>query len=192
MKILLKNELDKGSLGLSTGLEYEGAFYSSKEEVLELAKLTSKQHGRYISHIRSEDITLEDAVDEIIEIGRTTQMPVQISHIKIGMKDKWNRSNEILKKLDEARKEGIDITADIYPYAHWNSTLKVLFPKRDYSNLTSARFAVDQLFDASESVLVNYAPIPSYKGKTISVIAQERNEEAAITLIKLIAMAAEF
>ncbi len=192
MKLLLEHELEKGSLGLSTGLEYEGAFYSSKEEVLELAKVTSTQHGRYISHIRSEDITLEDAVDEIIEIGRTTRMPVQISHIKIGMKDKWNRSNEILKKLDEARKEGIDITADIYPYAHWNSTLKVLFPKRDYNDLNSARFAVDQLFDASESVLVNYAPIPSYKGKTLSAIAQERNEEPAVTLIKLIAMAAEF
>ena len=192
MKLLLEHELEKGSLGLSTGLEYEGAFYSSKEEVLELAKVTSTQHGRYISHIRSEDITLEDAVDEIIEIGRTTRMPVQISHIKIGMKDKWNRSNEILKKLDEARKEGIDITTDIYPYAHWNSTLKVLFPKRDYNDLNSARFAVDQLFDANESVLVNYAPIPSYKGKTLSAIAQERNEEPAVTLIKLIAMAAEF
>ncbi len=192
MKLLLEHELEKGSLGLSTGLEYEGAFYSSKEEVLELAKVTSTQHGRYISHIRSEDITLEDAVDEIIEIGRTTRMPVQISHIKIGMKDKWNRSNEILKKLDEARKEGIDITADIYPYVYWNSTLKVLFPKRDYNDLNSARFAVDQLFDASESVLVNYAPIPSYKGKTLSAIAQERNEEPAVTLIKLIAMAAEF
>ena len=97
-----------------------------------------------------------------------------------------------VEKLDEARKEGIDITADIYPYAHWNSTLKVLFPKRDYNDLNSARFAVDQLFDANESVLVNYAPIPSYKGKTLSAIAQERNEEPAVTLIKLIAMAAEF
>lgn len=192
MKILLNNELEKGSLGLSTGLEYEEAFYSSREEVMSLANVAAKHHARYMSHIRSEDITLGEAIDEIIEIGRKTHMPVQISHLKISMKDKWKQSDKILEKLDKARNEGIDITADVYPYAHWNATLKVLFPKRDYTDLTSARFAVDQLFDANESVLVNYAPIPSYKGKTLSMIAEERKEEPAVTLMNLIKIASDF
>ena len=192
MKVLLDNELGKGSLGLSTGLEYEEAFYSSKEEVMSLAKIAARQHARYMSHIRSEDITLNEAIDEIIEIGRVTHMPVQISHLKISMKDKWKQSDILLEKLDKARNEGIDITADVYPYAHWNATMKVLFPKRDYTDLKSARFAVDQLFDANNSVLVNYVPIPSYKGKTLALIADERKEEPAVTLMSLIKIASDF
>ena len=192
MKILLNNELEKGSLGLSTGLEYEEAFYSTIEEVMSLARVAAKQHARYMSHIRSEDITLDEAIDEIIEIGRETHMPVQISHLKISMKDKWKQSDKLIEKLDKARNEGIDITADVYPYAHWNATLKVLFPKRDYADLTSARFAIDQLFDANQSVLVTYVPIPSYKGKTLSMIAEERKEEPAVTLMNLIKIASDF
>jgi N-acyl-D-aspartate/D-glutamate deacylase len=67
---ILEKEIQKGSLGLSTGLEYEGAFFSSRKEVLQMAKVTASQKGRYISHIRSEDITEADALDEIITIGR--------------------------------------------------------------------------------------------------------------------------
>ena len=82
MKIILQKELDKGSMGLSTGLEYEQAFFSSKDEVIQLANLAAAAKARYMSHIRSEDVRLKDAIDEIIEIGRVTKMPVQISHIK--------------------------------------------------------------------------------------------------------------
>jgi len=69
MKIILQKELAKGSLGLSTGLEYEQAFFSSKDEVIQLAKVTAAAKARYMSHIRSEDIRFQDAIDEIIEIG---------------------------------------------------------------------------------------------------------------------------
>jgi N-acyl-D-aspartate/D-glutamate deacylase len=192
MKLLLNDDLQKGSLGLSTGLEYEQAFYSSKEEVIDLAKIAAMNHTRYMSHIRSEDVTIDDAMDEIISIGRITKMPVQISHLKIGIKDKWNTAELILKKLEAARAEGINITADVYPYNFWNSTLRVLFAKRDYENLASAQFAVDQVFDADESYLVQFAPEPSYKGKTISVIAKERNESPAKTIIELIKLASAF
>lgn len=192
MKLLLNDDLQKGSLGLSTGLEYEQAFYSSKEEVIDLAKIAAMNHTRYMSHIRSEDVTIDDAMDEIISIGRITKMPVQISHLKIGIKDKWNTADLILKKLEAARAEGINITADVYPYNYWNSTLRVLFAKRDYENLASAQFAVDQVFDADESYLVQFAPEPSYKGKTISVIAKERNESPAKTIIELIKLASAF
>jgi N-acyl-D-amino-acid deacylase len=119
-------------------------------------------------------------------------MPVQVSHIKIGIKDKWNKANDFLLKLQKARAEGVDITADVYPYNFWNSTLRVLFPKRDYTNIKSAQFAVDQVLDVNESVLVQYAPNPIYKGKTISVIAKERNETPAVTLMQLIQIASDF
>lgn len=192
MKSILENDLKKGSLGLSSGLEYEQAFFSDKQEVIDLAKVAAENHTRYMSHIRSEDITIDDAMEEIIEIGRVTKMPVQVSHIKIGIKDKWETANNFLSKLQKARAEGIDITADVYPYNFWNSTLRVLFPKRDYTNIKSAQFAVDQVLDVNESVLVQYAPNPNYKGKTIGVIAKERNETPAVTLMQLIQIAADF
>ena len=192
MQQLLAEEIKKGSLGLSTGLEYEPAFYSSKEEVMLLAKTAAAQKGRYISHIRSEDVTLQDAVDEIIRIGRETGMPVQISHLKIALRSQWNTSAALLQQLQQARVEGVNITADVYPYTFWNSTLKVLFPSRKYNSLPDAELAVSQLCDPSGSVMVHFAPIPAYEGKTLSQIAQIRKESPAQTLIQLIAMADSF
>ena len=192
MKALLKAEMDKGSLGLATGLEYESAFFSNRSEVIELAKITSAAGGRYMSHIRSEDINLDEAIDEIIEIGREAKLPVQISHIKIAKRDQWGTSPQLLARLQKARTEGINLTADCYPYDYWNSTLRVLFPNRDYTNPKSAEFAVNQLFDPQKSVLVRYAPIPSYAGKTVSEVATLRQEKPSQTLMNLIAQAADF
>ena len=192
MKELLRADLARGSLGLSTGLEYEDAFYSSGEEVVALARVAADVGGRYISHIRSEDIALDEAVEEIIRIGALTGMPVQLTHIKIGMASKWGEAPAIVGRLDSARARGIDITADIYPYDFWNSTLRVLFPKRDYDNLESAKFAVRETFNPGESYLVAFAPVPHYKGMTIEAISRERRESAAETLLALIRLASEF
>ena len=192
MKKILRREMERGSLGLSTGLEYEEAFYSSEDEVLQLASVAAKAGGRYISHIRSEDVTLDEAIGEIIHIGRVNHMPVQISHIKVSMKSKWGRSADILRRLDSARRAGIDITADVYPYNFWNSTLRVLFPGRNYEDPEAAEFAVNELFDAGSSVLVLYAPEPSYAGKTIGEIAALRKEKSSLSLIWLVAQASAF
>lgn len=192
MKTLLAAELEKGSMGLSTGLEYEASFYSSKQEVIDLAKITAAHQGLYTSHIRSEDLHMNEAIDEIIEIGRQTNMPVQVSHIKIANKLNWGSANQVLNKLNQARKQGVNISADIYPYTYWNSTLRVLFPGKDFDNLTSAEMATRQLFDPNESVLVQFAPNPSYVGKTISEIGIERNESPAQALISLIQLAEKF
>ena len=192
MKSVLASELEKGSFGLSTGLEYESAFYSSKQEVLDLAKVTAEHKGLYTSHIRSEDLHMDEAIEEIIEIGRQTKMPVQVSHIKIANKLNWGTANLILKKLDEARKTGINISADIYPYTFWNSTLRVLFPGKDFDNLASAEMATKQLFDPNESYLMQFAPNPSYVGKTVTAIGVERNESPAQALMSLIKMAEDF
>jgi len=192
MKGLLKKELNKGSFGLSTGLEYEQAFFSTKDEVIQLAKVAAAAKTRYMSHIRSEDIRMTAAIDEIIEIGRVTKMPVQISHIKLGMKNDWGTAPQLIEKLEKARAAGINITADVYPYTYWNSTLRVLFPQRDYTNPVSAEFAVNQVFDANESYLVKYAPVEAYRGKTIAAIAAMRNEKPSITLMALIAIASAF
>jgi N-acyl-D-amino-acid deacylase len=135
---------------------------------------------------------MADALDEIIQIGKITKMPVQISHIKLAKQSDWNTADAILQKLEKARAEGVQITADVYPYTFWNSTLRVLFPARDYTNMASAQLAVTQLFDPSASYIVQYAPNKSYVGKTLAAIAKERNETDAQALMSLVAIAADF
>jgi N-acyl-D-amino-acid deacylase len=192
IKQLLKEELQKGSLGLATGLEYEAGFYSNRNEVIELAKVAAAEKGRYISHIRSEDISMDDAIDEIINIGREAKLPVQISHIKIALKDDWGNAPRLLAALQNARAEGIDITADCYPYDFWNSTIRVLFPKKDFTRLESATYATQHLFDPEGSVMVRFAPDSNYKGKTVGAIAKLRNEMPAKTLLYLVAAASDY
>lgn len=186
MKVILNKEMNKGSLGLSTGLEYEGAFYSNRDEVVELSKLAANNGGRYISHIRSEDIHIEESINEIIEIGRLAKIPVQITHIKIAMRSKWGNSKSIIRQLDQARLEGINISADIYPYTMWNSTPRVLFPKKDFENLSSAEFATKELFDPNASFMVRYSPNRSWEGKTVTEIATLNNETPAKGLLRII------
>jgi N-acyl-D-aspartate/D-glutamate deacylase len=186
MKSILAKELDKGSLGLATGLEYESAFYSNREEVIELAKVAAEKGGRYISHIRSEDINIDEALDEIISIGQEAKIPVQISHFKIAMRSKWGNSRKYLAALLAARAQGINVTADVYPYSMWSSTPRVLFPKKDFENLKSAEFATQELFDPSASVMTHYPPNKKYEGKTISEIASLNNESVASGLLRVI------
>lgn len=191
MKSMLRAEMEKGSLGLATGLEYESAFYSGRDEVIELAKEAAAMGGRYISHIRSEDMYIDEAIEEIIDIGRQAKIPVQISHMKIALRSKWNSAQTILTRLDQARAEGIDITADVYPYTMWRSTPRVLFPKKDFDNVTSAEFAVKELFDPSSSFIVDFGANPKYENKSITEIASMNNESSAKALIRVIREADE-
>src|SRR5512135_1312275 len=119
---LLLADLDAGALGLSTGLEYDEAHSASTEEVLALAKAAGAEGGRYISHIRSEDRAFWPAIDEIIRIGREAGLPVQISHMKLAMRSLWGQADSLLGVLNKARAEGVEITADVYPYTFWQST----------------------------------------------------------------------
>lgn len=191
MEQVLTSEINKGSLGLSTGLEYEGEFYASGEEVIELAKAAAAAGGRYISHIRSEDINLETAIDEIIQIGKEAKIPVQISHIKFAMVSKWGKSADLLAKLEASRAEGIDITADCYPYIMWSSTPRVLFPKKDFTNPASAVFAVNNLIDPNTSIITSFPGDKRFEGKTITAIGALNNESASDALLRIIKEADE-
>jgi N-acyl-D-amino-acid deacylase len=177
MSNLLVAELESGALGLATGLEYDPGIHSDADEVLALAKVTATAGGRYISHIRSEDRWLEDAVDEIIMIGRETGMPVQISHIKLAMKRLWGKTDDILEKLDVARAQGVKITADIYPYEYWQSTMMVMLPDRDYTDRDAIAEVLDQLAPPEGMWMTRFDPQPEYVGKTLIEIAALRETD---------------
>jgi len=186
MRALLRTEMDAGALGLATGLEYDPGIYSTTDEVLALARDAADRGGRYISHVRSEDRWFWEAIDELLVIGRETGMPVQISHIKLALRRNLGQAEQLIEILDAARAAGVDVTADIYPYTYWQSTLTVLFPDRDFENLETARFALSQITTPEGARLGDYAPNPDYAGKTLREISEMRGTDPATTLVELI------
>ena len=189
MASILRTEMTSGALGLSTGLEYDPGIYSSRAEVLALAKVAAAAGGRYISHIRSEDRDFWDAIDEIISIGRDAKLPVQISHMKLAMVPLWGRTDSLFTLLDAARASGIDITADVYPYTYWQSTLTVLFPKRDFANRAEAQKILREIAKPEGLLIGDFKADSSYRGKTVAELAALRHEDPATTLMALIAQA---
>jgi N-acyl-D-amino-acid deacylase len=186
MRLLLRQELDAGALGLSTGLEYDPGIFSDRGEVLALAQTAAAQGGRYISHIRSEDRYFWGAIDEILTIGRVAKLPVQISHVKLAMRPLWGRADSLVALLDRARAEGVDVTADIYPYPYWHSTLTVLFPARDYTDRREAEVAVTQVSTPAGLRLGRYRPVPEFAGKTLAEIAPVLGLDSVSALIELV------
>jgi len=186
MRQLLAEEMEAGALGLGAGLEYDPGIYSETAELVTLAREAASWGGRYISHLRSEDRYFWDAVNEIITIGREANLPVQISHIKLAMTSSWGQADRLIEKLEEARASGVDITADIYPYAYWQSTLTVMFPERDFDNPVAAQFAVTEVSTPEGMLIPVYKPEPSYAGKTLAEIAEMRGAEPAQVLMDLI------
>lgn len=185
MVALLEQELATGALGLSSGLEYDPGIYSERSEVLALAKVAAAAGGRYISHVRSEDRWFEQALDEIVEIGRVTGMPVQVSHIKLAMKRLWGEAPRILEKLDAAREAGVNITADIYPYEYWQSNLMVLLPERDYTDIAAIDEALDQIAPPEGIWMTQFDPDPALVGKSLARIAEMRGVGPATAFMQL-------
>jgi N-acyl-D-amino-acid deacylase len=191
MREIVEAEMRAGALGLSTGLEYDPGIYSSRGEVLELARAVAPFSGRYISHVRSEDRAFWQAIDEVIAIGRDARIPVQVSHLKLAMRSLWGQTDSLFRMLDRARAAGVDVTADVYPYTYWQSTLTVLFPERDFANRAAAEFALREVSAPEGLLLSGFAPNTTYVGKTVADIARLRGTDAATTLMALIRETAE-
>ncbi|MCY4647698.1 MAG: D-aminoacylase [Gammaproteobacteria bacterium] len=187
MQALLDTELASGVLGLSTGLEYDPGIYSTTEEVVALAGTAAARGGRYISHMRSEDRGLREAVEETIRIAERARLPVQISHFKLAARGLWGQAAEILARLDAARAGGLEITADVYPYEYWQSTMTVLFPERDFTDREAARFALEELVAPEGMLIGRFGADPELEGRTLARIAEERGTDPVTTYLDLIA-----
>ncbi|MGD8519526.1 MAG: D-aminoacylase [Desulfobacterales bacterium] len=119
----------QGAIGLSTGLIYPPGSFTSTEELIALTKTVGDHNGYYFSHIRGEGDTLLEAVEEAICIGRETGTPVQISHFKAAREDNWDKSSKALELIDRAQAEGLDVTADVYPYLAGSTSLVTMLPQ---------------------------------------------------------------
>jgi len=185
MSSLVEADMIAGAYGISTGLEYDPGLYSSTEEMIELAKIAAKYNGKYKSHIRSEDRRYWEAIEEIIEIGRQAKIPVNIDHFKLNGTFNWGRTDEILSILESARAEGINITADVYPYEAWSSSITSLYPERNFDDLDEAKYILDKLSSAEDITFVYHSLHPEYIQKTVAEIAKEAGIPETLMLSKL-------
>ncbi|HYJ64073.1 MAG TPA: amidohydrolase family protein, partial [Parafilimonas sp.] len=128
MKILVDTAMREGALGLTCALIYPPDNFAKTDELIALAKEASKYGGTYISHIRSEGNQLIPAVDEIITIARQANIPVEICHLKAAGKNNWNKIDSVITIVENARRQGVNITADMYTYTAAATGLTSCFP----------------------------------------------------------------
>lgn len=190
MEKIAAQAMRDGAVGMSTGLIYIPGTYAPTEEVVRIAKVIAANGGVYASHIRNEENLVVDAVNEAIHIGRVANIPVEISHFKISGQNNWGRSKETIPLIVDARKEGIDVTIDQYPYTASSTQLSVLLPDWVLSDGQDSIFArlknpVIRKKVANEiigilkergikhftyAVVANYKADSTYNGKDIEAI----------------------
>ena len=116
MREVVRKEMENGALGIGSSLIYAPAFYAKTDELIAMCKVASQYKGKYISHMRSEGNQLIEAVDELIRISREANIPAEIYHLKAAGKENWPKMERVLKMVEDARKSGLKITADMYTY----------------------------------------------------------------------------
>lgn len=128
MKDLVKEAMEMGALGLSTGLIYAPGCYADVHELIELACVVKKYGGIYVTHMRSEGPNLLNAVKETVEVGHKSGLPVHISHLKAIAPSNWKYIEEALDIIKCARRKGIDVTCDMYPYIAGSTMIGAFIP----------------------------------------------------------------
>jgi dihydroorotase/N-acyl-D-amino-acid deacylase len=128
MKALVRDAMHEGAVGVSTSLEYAPAPYAKTEEIIALASEAAKFGGIYATHMRSESDNVLASIDESLRIGREAHIPVEIWHIKVAGKKNWGRMPEVVAKINQARAQGEDISANTYAYPAWFNSMSAFIP----------------------------------------------------------------
>jgi N-acyl-D-amino-acid deacylase len=128
MKTLVDKAMRDGAVGFSTGLIYIPGTYTKTPEIVQLAQVAAKYNGVYATHMRDEGDSVTYAIDEALTVGREAKIPVEISHFKLSGQQNWGRSKETLPMIESARKEGIEVTIDQYPYTASSTNISTLIP----------------------------------------------------------------
>jgi N-acyl-D-amino-acid deacylase len=128
MEAIVDQAMRDGAIGISTSLIYVPAMYSTTEEIINLSRVAAKYDGMYFSHIRDEGDHIDGALDEAFRIGREAGIPVNIWHLKIGGRVNWGKMPAIIARIAGARAEGLDVAANVYPYAASSTALSTLAP----------------------------------------------------------------
>jgi N-acyl-D-amino-acid deacylase len=197
MEAIVKKAMVDGAVGLSTGLIYIPGTYSKTIEIVRLAKVAAAYHGVYASHMRDEGDSVTEAIEEAIHIGREAKMPVEISHFKLSGQQNWGRSKETVPMIIAARKEGLDVTIDQYPYTASSTSLSTLLPdwvladgqdsikarlarpevRKEVSAYMIKKLQKRKLKNFSYPVVASYKADTSYNGKSIEQVNLIRGQK---------------
>ncbi|MDP1568758.1 MAG: serine hydrolase [Vicinamibacterales bacterium] len=187
MEALVDQEMRAGAAGLSSGLEYEVGSYASTEEVVALARVAGRHRGFYISHIRDEADRALEAVREAILVGERARLPVQITHIKLGTVGVWGKAGEVVQIIEAARRRGVDVVADAYPYLAWSSNLKVLVPNRQWTDPASVARALADVGGGINVQITRLPMFPQHVGKRLSQAAADEGMSEVDFYIRIVA-----
>ncbi|MED5413154.1 MAG: D-aminoacylase [Pseudomonadota bacterium] len=212
MKNLVREAMEDGALGLGSSLIYAPAFYADTEELIALAEVVGEYNGIYISHMRSEGNRLLESVDELIRIAREGNVGAEIYHLKMAGQQNWDKFDAVVEKVESARAEGLDITADIYTYTAGSTGLDASMPpwvqEGGYeswrSRLQNSDIRTQVLeemttpTDEWENLLLSAGPertllvgfrnpdLRHYIGRTLAEVAKERGQNYADAAIDLV------
>lgn len=128
MRVLVRDAMEEGALGIGSSLIYAPAFYAKTEELIELCKVAAQHKGKYITHMRSEGNRLVEAVEEVMRISREAKIPAEIYHLKAAGKDNWPKMDRVLAMIDKARASGMPISANMYNYPAGGTGLDACLP----------------------------------------------------------------
>jgi N-acyl-D-amino-acid deacylase len=186
MKALVERAMLDGAVGLSSGLEYDPGFYAQPGELVELARVAGRLGGFYSSHVRDEENGVFDAWREAIDVGRKARLPVEISHMKLASTPVWGKAADGLRLLEDAKREGLTVMADWYPYTYWQSSLYVLIPDRDFENRAKWQLGLDEIGGPANVLVTSYSADPSFNGRTIAELAARTKKDAVTLIIDMI------
>jgi N-acyl-D-amino-acid deacylase len=213
MREITAKAMEDGALGVSSALIYQPGTYAQTDELVALAEVAARYHGIYISHIRNEGDREMEAIDELISIARRAKIPAEIYHLKESGEKNWSNLPEVIRKVEEARAEGLQITADMYTYTAGATGLDASMPpwvqeggleswrkrlqdpairKRVKQEMQTPNDKWDNLFLATRSpdkvLLVGFKSekLKPLTGKTLGEVARMRHttpEDAAMDLV---------
>ncbi len=207
MQNLIQQEMDAGAFGMSTGLFYAPGSYSNTDEVVSLAKIVAKNNGIYDTHLRDESsytVGLIPSIEEAIEIGRQAKLPIHISHIKCLGVDVWEQSDSIINLIEKAQKEGVEVTANQYPYDASATGLKAAVVPRwaesggkdslyiRYNNPKLKQLILDEtkgnIFrrEGPEKLLIIKSEEPKFVGKNLLEISTMLNTPPEVTVLEIL------
>lgn len=201
-----------GALGLTDALIYAPGNYAETPELIALARVAGKHGGLYTAHIRSEANQFVEAVDETLEIGREANIPVKIHHLKAGGTPNWPKMDIVLDKINQLRKQGVPVTADMYTYVAGATGLDASMPpwaqaggydkwsERLQDPETRAKIKAEMATNAQDwenlgflagpdgMILVGFEnpDLKKYAGKTLAQVAAERDEDPLDTMMNLV------
>lgn len=213
MKALVRQAMEEGALGVGSSLIYPPAFFAKTDELIAMCKEAGKYGGGYISHMRSEGNKLYEAVEELIKISKDANVHGEIYHLKAGGKDNWPKMDSVIKRIEKARNEGVDVAANIYTYTAGGTGLTASMPptlqdggfgklrerlmdpvirQQNIKDMKTNATDWENLYYAAGSadklILVGFTKdsLKKYTGKTLAEVAAIRGKSAEETAMDLI------